>query len=188
MFNSLEYSVTCARISSVKRSSLPESFSHSTNTRRCCQTFHKALQKFSSKNGYFMVRPPMGRGHGESMYEVCYLWRPVFHTWGWGWAWGMGGGTVPPPSISIIPLKYDSLTLKTHLISLWGGWQMDFHALFIKKLTKFKIPVLVVENLSYSVKVGNLAQPAWPPPPLPVCWDSQKGKKKLVFILHFRLF
>ena len=33
----------------------------------------------------------------------------------------------------------------------------------------------------FSVKVGNLAQPAWPgvsPPPLPVRWDSQKGKKK----------
>ena len=37
---------------------------------------------------------------------------------GGGPGWGMGGGGVPPPSISIIPLKYDSLMLKTHLISL----------------------------------------------------------------------
>ena len=26
------------------------------------------------------------------------------------------------------------------------------------------------------------------PPPLPERWDSQKGKKKVMFILHFRLF
>ena len=39
----------------------------------------------------------------------------------------------------------------------------------------------------FSVKVGILAQPAWPPP-LPESWDSQKGKKKVMFILHFRLF
>ena len=25
-------------------------------------------------------------------------------------------------------------------------------------------------------------------PPLPERWDSQKGKKKVMFILHFRLF
>ena len=26
------------------------------------------------------------------------------------------------------------------------------------------------------------------PAPLPIRWDSQKGKKKIMFILHFRLF
>ena len=32
----------------------------------------------------------------------------------------------------------------------------------------------------FSVKVGILAQPALPPPPLPERWDSQKGKKNYV--------
>ena len=42
---------------------------------------------------------------------------------------------------------------------------------------KSEAPTKGSSQNKFSVKVGNLAQPAWPPP-LPVCWDSQKGKKK----------
>ena len=47
---------------------------------------------------------------------------------------------------------------------------------------KSEAPTKGSSQNKFSVKVGNLAQPAWPPPaPLPVRWDSQKGKKNYVY-------